>query len=83
MKKEVVDWVQSLLEFLMLVYLQFNVVLLLVQSFTGKYEDVGYIKPKVESIDKTLSSIKWVLITIALAMIANIFSQPILAWLNL
>ena len=46
-------------------------------------EDVGSMKPKVESIDKTLGSIKWVLVTIALAIIANIFSQPILAWLNL
>ncbi len=45
-------------------------------------QDVGYIKPKVESIDKTLGSIKWVLVTIALAIIANIFSQPILAWLS-
>ena len=53
------------------------------QDITQLKEDVGYMKPKVESIDKTLSSIKWVLITIALAMIANIFSQPILAWLNL
>ena len=53
------------------------------QDITKLKEDVGYMKPKVESIDKTLSSIKWVLITIALAMIANIFSQPILAWLNL
>ena len=46
-------------------------------------ENVGYMKPKVESIDNTLNSIKWVLVTIALAMIANVFSQPILAWLNL
>ena len=53
------------------------------QDITQLKEDVGYMKPKVESIDKTLSSIKWVLVTIALAMIANIFSQPILAWFNL
>ncbi len=38
---------------------------------------------RVGSIDKTLGSIKWVLVTIALATIANVFSQPILAWFNL
>ena len=37
-------------------------------------QDMAYIKPKVESIDKTLSSIKWILVTIALAIVANIFS---------
>ena len=42
-------------------------------------QDMAYIKPKVESIDKTLGSIKWILVTIALAIVANIFSQPILA----
>ena len=53
------------------------------QDIAQLKEDVSYMKPKVESIDNTLNSIKWVLVTIALAMIANIFSQPILAWLNL
>ena len=52
------------------------------QDVSQLKQDVGYIKPKVESIDKTLGSIKWVLVTIALAIIANIFSQPILAWLS-
>ena len=46
-------------------------------------EDMEYVKLRVGSIDKTLGSVKWVLVTIALAIIANIFSQPILAWLNL
>ena len=52
------------------------------QDVSQLKQDVGYIKPKIESIDKTLGSIKWVLVTIALAIIANIFSQPILAWLS-
>ncbi len=52
------------------------------QDVTQLKQDVAYIKPKVESIDKTLGSIKWILVTIALAIIANIFSQPILGWLN-
>ena len=42
-------------------------------------QDIAYIKSKVENIDKTLGSIKWILVTIALAIVANIFSQPILA----
>lgn len=40
-------------------------------------DDVSYMKPKVESIDKALGSIKWILVTIGLAIVANIFSQPI------
>ena len=44
-------------------------------------QDMSYIKPKVESIDKTLGAIKWVLVTIGLAIVANIFSQPIVSWL--
>ena len=43
--------------------------------------DISYIKPKVESIDKTLGVIKWILVTIALAIVANIFSQPIPDWI--
>lgn len=44
-------------------------------------QDMAYVKPKVESIDKTLGVIKWVLVTIALSITANIFSEPINAWL--
>ena len=44
-------------------------------------EDMASIKPKIESIDKTLGVIKWVLVTIGLAIVANIFSQPINNWL--
>ncbi|HEY9770184.1 MAG TPA: hypothetical protein V6C71_17125 [Coleofasciculaceae cyanobacterium] len=42
---------------------------------------MAFVKPKVESIDRTLGSIKWILVTIALAIVANIFSQPITSWL--
>lgn len=43
--------------------------------------DISYMKPKVESIDQTLGVIKWILVTISLAIVANIFSQPILDWI--
>ena len=43
--------------------------------------DIELIKPKVESIDRTLGTVKWILVTIALAIVANIFSQPITSWL--
>ncbi|VEP18042.1 conserved hypothetical protein [Hyella patelloides LEGE 07179] len=44
-------------------------------------QDMAYVKPKVENIDKTLGVIKWILVTIALSIIANIFSEQINAWL--
>lgn len=44
-------------------------------------QDMAYVKPKVDSIDKTLGIIKWVLVTIALSITANIFGEPINAWL--
>ena len=44
-------------------------------------QDMAYVKPKVESIDKTLGVIKWVLVTIALSITANIFSAQINALL--
>ncbi len=47
------------------------------QDIAQLKKDVAFIKPKVESIDNTLGAIKWILVTIALAIIANIFSQPI------
>lgn len=40
-------------------------------------EDMAYVKPKIENIDQTLGTIKWILVTIGLAIVANIFSQPI------
>ena len=47
------------------------------QDIAQLKKHVAFIKPKVESIDSTLGVIKWILVTIALAIIANIFSQPI------
>ena len=44
-------------------------------------QDMAFVKPKVESIDRTLGTVKWILVTIALAIVANIFSQPITSWL--
>ncbi|VEP18044.1 conserved hypothetical protein [Hyella patelloides LEGE 07179] len=44
-------------------------------------QDMAYVKPKVKNIDKTLGIIKWVLVTIALSIIANIFSEQINALL--
>ena len=53
--------------------------------------DLNQIKPKVNKIDileqkidkiySALGVIKWILATIGLAIIANIFSQPINNWL--
>ena len=47
------------------------------QNITQLKQDMGYVKPKVESIDQTLSAIKWILVTIGLSIIANIFSAQI------
>lgn len=47
------------------------------QDMSQLKKDMEYVKPKIESIDKTLGSIKWIIATIGLAIIANIFSQPI------
>lgn len=47
------------------------------QDIAKLKEDMAYIKPKIENIDQTLGSIKWILATIGLAIIANIFTQPI------
>ena len=51
------------------------------QDMSQLKQDMAYVKPKVDSIDKTLGVIKWVLVTIALSITANIFSEPINAWL--
>ena len=51
------------------------------QDMTQLRQDIELIKPKVESIDRTLGTVKWILVTIALAIVANIFSQPITSWL--
>ena len=47
------------------------------QNISQLKQDMAYVKPKVESIDKTLGVIKWVLVTIALSITANIFSAQI------
>ena len=51
------------------------------QNMSQLKQDMAYVKPKVESIDKTLGVIKWILVTIALSITANIFSAPINSWL--
>lgn len=51
------------------------------QDMSQLKQVMAYVKPKVDSIDKTLGIIKWVLVTIALSITANIFSEPINAWL--
>lgn len=51
------------------------------QDMSQLKQDMAYVKPKVDSIDKTLGVIKWVLVTMALSITANIFSEPINAWL--
>ncbi len=51
------------------------------QDISQLKQDMAFVKPKVESIDRTLGTIKWILVTIALAIVANIFSQPITSWL--
>ncbi len=51
------------------------------QDISQLKQDMAFVKPKVESIDNTLGTIKWILVTIALAIVANIFSQPITSWL--
>lgn len=51
------------------------------QDMSQLKQDMAYVKPKVDSIDKTLGIIKWVLVTIALSITTNIFSEPINAWL--
>lgn len=47
------------------------------QDVSQLKNDMTYIKPKVESIDKTLGTIKWILASIGLAIVANIFTEPI------
>ena len=51
------------------------------QDISQLKQDMAVVKPKVENIDNTLGTIKWILVTIALAIVANIFSQPITSWL--
>ena len=51
------------------------------QDISQLKQDMTVVKPKVESIDGTLGTIKWILVMIALAIVANIFSQPITSWL--
>ena len=51
------------------------------QDVSQLKQDLNLIKPKIEGIDRTLGTIKWILVTIALAIVANIFSQPITSWL--
>ena len=51
------------------------------QDISQLKQDMAFVKPKVESIDRTLGNVKWILVTIALAIVANIFSQPITSWL--
>ena len=51
------------------------------QNISQLKQDMAFVKPKVESIDRTLGTVKWILVTIALAIVANIFSQPITSWL--
>ena len=51
------------------------------QDVSQLKQDMAFVKPKVESIDRTLGTVKWILVTIALAIVANIFSQPINSWL--
>ena len=51
------------------------------QDISQLKQDMASIKPKIESIDQTLGTIKWILLTIALAIVANIFSQPLTSWL--
>lgn len=51
------------------------------QDMSQLKQDMAYVKPKVDSIDRTLGVIKWVLVTIALSITANIFSEPINTWL--
>ena len=51
------------------------------QDVTQLRQDMAFVKSKVESIDRTLGTIQWILVTIALAIVANIFSQPITSWL--
>ena len=55
--------------------------LVIVEDISQLKQDMAFVKPKVESIDRTLGSVKWILVTIALAIVANIFSQPITSWL--
>ena len=42
-------------------------------------QDMAEIKPKIENIDATLGWIKWLSGAIAVGVLANLFSQPILS----
>ena len=55
--------------------------LVIVEDISQLKQDMAFVKSKVESIDRTLGTVKWILVTIALAIVANIFSQPITSWL--
>ena len=45
--------------------------------------DLAEMKPKIDKIDETLNWIKWLLGAIAIGILGNIFSQPVLAALHL
>lgn len=40
-------------------------------------QDIKLVKERVDNIYDAIGTIKWILITIGLAIVANIFSQPI------
>ena len=45
--------------------------------------DMAEVKLKVQNMEASLNSIKWLMATIALGILVNIFSQPILSALHM
>ncbi|ELS01144.1 hypothetical protein Xen7305DRAFT_00008460 [Xenococcus sp. PCC 7305] len=54
----------------------------MLQQLIKNSERLAVIEQKISSIDKTLQSAQWLLATIAIGVLINIFSQPILGYLN-
>lgn len=46
-----------------------------------KIQRIEVLEQKIDRIYSTLSTLKWISVTIGIGVIINIFSQPIVSWL--
>ena len=46
-----------------------------------KIQKIEVLEQKIDRIYSTLSTLKWISVTIGIGVVINIFSQPIVSWL--
>ena len=44
-------------------------------------QKIGIVEQKIDRIYSTLSTLKWISVTIGIGVVINIFSQPIVSWI--